>query len=86
MVSDWKLRTYAAVTPARDEAQRLPRLFEALAAQRVVPLKWIVVDNGSSDGTADYVSELQRAHPWVRPVPIHGLIFDVATGSLTEVT
>jgi carbonic anhydrase len=26
-----------------------------------------------------------RAHPWIRPVPIHGLIFDVATGGLTEV-
>jgi carbonic anhydrase len=26
-----------------------------------------------------------RAHPWVRPVPIHGLIFDVVTGRLTEV-
>jgi carbonic anhydrase len=26
-----------------------------------------------------------RAHPWVRPVPIHGLVFEVATGRLTEV-
>ena len=26
-----------------------------------------------------------RAQPWVRKVPIHGLIFDVETGSLTEV-
>jgi carbonic anhydrase len=26
-----------------------------------------------------------RAHPWVRDVPIHGLIFDVATGRLVEV-
>jgi carbonic anhydrase len=26
-----------------------------------------------------------HAHPWVRPVPIHGLIFDVVTGSLIEV-
>ena len=26
-----------------------------------------------------------RAHPWVRPVPIHGLIFDVATGRLIEI-
>jgi len=25
-----------------------------------------------------------RAHPWIRPVPIHGLIFDVATGGLVE--
>jgi len=29
--------------------------------------------------------ERLRAHPWVRPVPIHGLIFDVATGRLIEV-
>jgi carbonic anhydrase len=29
--------------------------------------------------------ERLRAHPWVRPAPIHGLIFDVATGRLTEV-
>jgi carbonic anhydrase len=26
-----------------------------------------------------------RAHAWVRPVPVHGLIFDVATGRLHEV-
>ncbi len=25
-----------------------------------------------------------RAHPWIRPVPIHGLVFDVATGRLVE--
>ena len=24
-------------------------------------------------------------HPWVKPVPIHGLIFEVGTGRLTEV-
>jgi carbonic anhydrase len=29
--------------------------------------------------------ERLRAHPWIRPVPIHGLIFDVATGGLSEV-
>jgi carbonic anhydrase len=29
--------------------------------------------------------ERLRAHPWIRPVPIHGLIFDVATGRLIEV-
>src|SRR5689334_6331406 len=29
--------------------------------------------------------EILRRHPWVRPVPIHGLIFDVTTGRLIEV-
>jgi carbonic anhydrase len=27
-----------------------------------------------------------RAHPWITPVPIHGLIFDVSTGRLRELT
>jgi carbonic anhydrase len=26
-----------------------------------------------------------RTHPWLKPVPVHGLIFDVATGRVTEV-
>ncbi|HET7031231.1 MAG TPA: carbonic anhydrase [Candidatus Limnocylindrales bacterium] len=30
--------------------------------------------------------ERLRAHPWVRPGPIHGLIFEVETGRLVEVT
>ena len=29
--------------------------------------------------------ELLRTHPWLKPVPVHGLIFDVATGRLHEV-
>lgn len=29
--------------------------------------------------------ELLRTHPWIKPVAIHGLIFDVATGRLHEI-
>ena len=40
-----------------------------------------------ADVRASVAAQLDRlrAHPWVRPVPIHGLIFDVATGRLSEV-
>ena len=30
--------------------------------------------------------ERLRAHPWIKRVPVHGLIFDVATGRMTVVT
>jgi carbonic anhydrase len=30
--------------------------------------------------------ERLRAHPWIRNVPIHGLIYDVETGRLSEVS
>jgi carbonic anhydrase len=29
--------------------------------------------------------EILRAHPWIRRVPIHGLVFEVETGRLVEV-
>jgi carbonic anhydrase len=40
-----------------------------------------------ADITASVRAQVERlrAHPWVRPVPIHGLIFDVETGRLIEV-
>ena len=60
--------TYAAITPARDEAANLPSLAGALAAQGTRPTVWIVVENGSTDGTTAVVQELVAEHEWVRGV------------------
>jgi biofilm PGA synthesis N-glycosyltransferase PgaC len=57
---------YALVTPARDEAENLRRLARCLAEQTVQPNAWLVVDDGSTDGTADIARELARALPWLR--------------------
>jgi biofilm PGA synthesis N-glycosyltransferase PgaC len=57
--------TYALVTPARDEADNLRRLGPCLVAQTVCPTAWVIVDDGSTDGTADVVSDLARRHEWI---------------------
>jgi biofilm PGA synthesis N-glycosyltransferase PgaC len=61
-------RTYAAVTPARDEIENLPRLFASLKAQTVRPAAWMVVANGCTDGTVEYVEQLSLEHDWVHLV------------------
>lgn len=43
----------SVVVPARDEERNLPRLLSSLAAQRSPAREVIVVDDGSTDGTAD---------------------------------
>jgi glycosyltransferase involved in cell wall biosynthesis len=58
---------YAVITPARDEATSLPRLAVALAAQTLAPTTWVVVDDGSADGSAALLASLAREHPWIRP-------------------
>jgi glycosyltransferase involved in cell wall biosynthesis len=59
------IRSYVVVTPARDEADNLPRLARCLAAQTVVPRSWQIVDNGSTDGTLEVAAQLRSRHDWI---------------------
>ncbi|HEV2375634.1 MAG TPA: glycosyltransferase [Streptosporangiaceae bacterium] len=53
-----------AVVPARDEAAILPETLPALLVQDYPgPLRVVLVDDGSSDGTAAVAQALGRAHP-----------------------
>jgi len=58
--------SYALVTPARDEADHLPRLARSVAAQTVLPDAWVIVDDESADGTRAVAQQLADEHPWVR--------------------
>ena len=58
--------TYSIITPARDEAENLRRLAPCLVAQTVRPAAWVIVDDGSTDGTRSLVTSLAREHPWIR--------------------
>lgn len=63
---------YALVTPARDEAENLARLAPCILAQHAKPVRWVIVDNGSNDGTADVVAALAESHPWIDLVQLEG--------------
>ena len=60
--------SYALVTPARNEAANLWRLAGCLAAQTVAPAAWVIVDDGSTDGTLALAEELACAHDWARVI------------------
>jgi biofilm PGA synthesis N-glycosyltransferase PgaC len=68
--------SYAIVTPVRDEASNLERLAPCLAGQTRIPAAWIVVDDGSTDGTIVLVETFAREHAWTRLL--------TATGERTE--
>ena len=51
---------YIAITPARDEEQFLPGLLASMAAQTRLPERWIVIDDGSADGTAKILDDAAR--------------------------
>lgn len=66
------IRSYAVVTPARDEADNLPRLAASLAAQTIKPAAWQIVENGSTDGTLEVAEGLAADYPWIRVQSLPG--------------
>jgi poly-beta-1,6-N-acetyl-D-glucosamine synthase len=56
---------YVLITPARDEASFIEETIESVVAQTVLPLRWIIVSDGSTDGTDDIVKRYVAEHPWI---------------------
>jgi dolichol-phosphate mannosyltransferase len=55
---------WLVVTPARNEVGRLPDLAASLAAQRAGDIaRWVIVDDGSTDGTAELAERLELPFP-----------------------
>lgn len=57
--------SYAVITPARDEVDNLARLAESLRGQSITPQRWVIVDNGSQDGTREFAEQLAGETPWI---------------------
>jgi biofilm PGA synthesis N-glycosyltransferase PgaC len=68
------LPTYAAITPVRDEIDNLPILATAMLTQTHRPIEWLIVDDGSTDGTWELAQSLAAEHDWINVVkgPPHG--------------
>jgi hypothetical protein len=62
------------VSPVRNEARHIERVARAVAAQELAPQRWIVIDDGSTDGTLQQLLELEREIPFlsVRSAPSDG--------------
>ena len=61
-------RRYLLISPCRDEAQYLRRTLDSVAGQSVQPAIWVVVDDGSADGTPAILEEYARRLPYLRVV------------------
>ncbi|HXI14008.1 MAG TPA: glycosyltransferase family 2 protein [Thermoanaerobaculia bacterium] len=49
--------TFTVFTPTYNRIRTLPRLFESLKSQEFRDFEWLIVDDGSSDGTPDLVQQ-----------------------------
>ena len=56
---------YVVVTPARDEERTVEGTIRSMIAQSVRPLRWVIVDDGSTDRTRELVRAATAGHDWI---------------------
>src|SRR4051794_12067696 len=59
------LPSYGLITPARNEAQYIELTLKSMVAQTYRPAKWVIVSDGSTDGTDDIVRKYAADNPWI---------------------
>jgi glycosyltransferase involved in cell wall biosynthesis len=62
------LPSYAIVSPVKDEAERLELTLRSVCEQTHRPVRWVIVDDGSSDGTRELAERWARREPWITVV------------------
>src|SRR5690349_16810447 len=60
-----KTARYVLITPARNEAAFIELTLKSMTAQTVKPLKWVIVSDGSTDGTDEIVNRYAAANDWI---------------------
>ncbi|MFC1906258.1 glycosyltransferase family 2 protein [Chloroflexota bacterium] len=61
---------YILLTPAKDEEQNLPRLADSVINQTLLPRLWVIIDDGSTDGTPRVIEKLVRDYNWIKSIKL----------------
>ncbi len=61
-------KSYVVITPTRDEERTLEATIRSMLSQRVRPLRWVIVNDGSTDGTAEIIDRHLPGNDWIEVV------------------
>jgi len=59
---------YVLITPSRNEARFIEKTLESVVHQTVLPLKWVIVNDGSMDATGEIAARYAEMYSWIELV------------------
>jgi glycosyltransferase involved in cell wall biosynthesis len=64
---------YVLITPARNEEHFIEKTIQSVISQTVLPTKWVIVNDGSTDATPTIVGRYLPQYDWMELVnlPVH---------------
>lgn len=72
------------ISPVRDEEAYLKHTLASVVQQTVLPSEWILVNDGSTDGTGRIIDEAASRYPWIRALHRTNRGFRKAGGGVVE--
>jgi len=64
------MSSYVLITPARNEATFIEKTIQSVIKQTVLPSKWVIVNDGSTDATSSIVRPYLADHRWIELVDL----------------
>lgn len=59
---------YVVITPVRDEEHHIEATISSVSRQTIRPAEWVIVDDGSTDGTCGILDRYAAQLPWVHVI------------------
>lgn len=56
---------YILISPARNEEANIDKTLKSVVSQTVLPVRWIIVSDGSTDRTDEIVKQYLEKNPWI---------------------
>ncbi len=56
---------YVIITPARDEEAFIEKTIASVVSQSILPLCWVIVNDGSRDRTGEIIDAYAAKYPWI---------------------
>lgn len=56
------------ISPVRNEEDYLEKTIESVAKQTLLPVEWLIVDDGSTDKTSQILAQATKEYPWIHIV------------------
>ena len=59
---------YVLITPSRNEERFIQKTLDSMVAQTLLPERWVIVDDGSTDRTGEIADDYARRYPWIEVI------------------
>ena len=59
-------RKYIIISPVRNEADYIENTLKSVTSQTILPIEWVIVDDGSTDNTVEIIKNYSKDNHWIK--------------------